>query len=62
MKKNQNNQEVWAKEQRAESYFSPPPNPSQSVREKIHSTRQQICEKYLFEKMRYMAKKRRKLE
>lgn len=62
MKKNPVNQEVWAKEQRAESYFSPPPNPSQTVREKIHASRQKICEKYLFEKMRYLSQKRRKLE
>jgi hypothetical protein len=62
MKKNQQQQEVWAKEQRAESYFSPPPNPSHVVREKIHATRRKICEKYMFEKMRYLANKPRKTD
>jgi hypothetical protein len=59
MKKNEMNQEVWAKEQRAEATFSPPLNPSQNVREKIQLTRQKICEKYMFEKMRYLSQKRR---
>jgi hypothetical protein len=62
MKKNHIIQEVWAKEQRAESYFSPPPNPSQIVREKIQSARQKICEKVMFEKIRYLSQKRRKTE
>ncbi len=62
MKKNQQQQEVWAKEQRADSYFSPPPNPSQVVREKIHTTRRKIYEKYMFEKMRCLANKPRKME